>query len=178
VGPTLHLNSARLDHNLGVHTASKLGNFVQRSRASRWLTQMEEDNRFIVYEADPLHAGATPWTRCCIRQADCILLLALDGCDTIISPTERDLLWDNSITDTEATINFARHKDLIVLHPRADPTQLPTGTALWLAGRGVASHHHVRHPVDNDYRRIARFLAGQTGILKYTFIQINPQLTE
>ena len=38
VGPTLHLNSARLDHNLGPHTSSKLGNFVQRSRVGHFIS--------------------------------------------------------------------------------------------------------------------------------------------
>ena len=48
---------------MGEGTSSKLANFVARSRVSRWLTQQEEHNRFLVLEGDSLENGVTPWTK-------------------------------------------------------------------------------------------------------------------
>ncbi len=64
-GPALHLNSRRIDEELGAGTARDLAQMLVRSRVSQWLTQQEENNRFILFEADPGTdlASITPWTK-------------------------------------------------------------------------------------------------------------------
>ena len=43
-------------------------------RLSSWLGQQEDTHRIVLYQADNT---LTPWTQCCIRQADCILVVGL-----------------------------------------------------------------------------------------------------
>lgn len=51
-----------------------------------------------------------------------------------------------------------RRVELVLLH---DPTQVPAGTAAWLAERPrLARHHHVRPAQPQDLARLSRWLAG------------------
>jgi lysophospholipid hydrolase len=43
-------------------------------RLSSWCVQQEDLHRIVIYQCDP---SSTLWTRRCIRQADCILIVAL-----------------------------------------------------------------------------------------------------
>ena len=43
-------------------------------RLSSWLGQQEDIHRMVLYECD---TTMTPWTQRCIRQSDCILVVAL-----------------------------------------------------------------------------------------------------
>ena len=44
----------------------------------RWLAEMEEKYSIILYQCDEM---LTAWTRRCIRQADCVLVVAEVGAD-------------------------------------------------------------------------------------------------
>jgi lysophospholipid hydrolase len=47
----------------------------------RWLAEMEEKYHIVLYQCD---STFTPWTRRCIRQADCILVVAWSHSDPIL----------------------------------------------------------------------------------------------
>lgn len=47
---------------------------IHEYRLSSWLGQQEDIHRIVLYQAD---STLTPWTQCCIRQADCILVVGL-----------------------------------------------------------------------------------------------------
>ena len=49
-GPCVWVDEDRLRREVGDSTANALGDLVHRSRASRWLSELEENNRFIVLE--------------------------------------------------------------------------------------------------------------------------------
>jgi hypothetical protein len=75
------------------------------------------------------------------------------------------LLPKNDDTDCEEIIiNLSRQIHLVLLHPTGDSAATPKHTNLWFNGRRLKSHHHVRVSVDKDFRRFARFLAGETGL--------------
>jgi hypothetical protein len=97
-GPTLRVNSRRLEHKFGAGVKEKLGNSIIQNKVLMWLTQQEEDLRFILLEVDPLEnspdaATVTDWTRCCIGQADVVLLTAMAGEKELVSRMEHDMVW-------------------------------------------------------------------------------------
>jgi len=62
----------------------------------------------------------------------------------------------------EEIANLSRQIHLVLLHAVNDAQTTPKNTRNWIAGRRLKSHHHVRLPVDKDYKRLARFIAGET----------------
>lgn len=46
----------------------------QEYRLTSWLAQQEDAHRICLYQCDH---GVTPWTQRCLRQADCVLIVAL-----------------------------------------------------------------------------------------------------
>lgn len=46
---------------------------MNKYRLSSWLSQQEDIHRMVLYQCD---YGMTPWTQRCLRQADCILIVA------------------------------------------------------------------------------------------------------
>ena len=241
-GPCVWVDEGRLRREVGDGTADALGDLMHRSRASRWLSELEENHRFIVSqqlskqlhttiprrplqsltlrsfgcvvrvvqvlettqpsETKVLELGltgsvrasvgssgekkaegggqasveVTAWTRLCVEQADCVLLLCSAESEDV-SPTkyEEELLWTASATATASSpassddddsdrvdVRLNRYKDLVILHRTSSTASLPTNTAQTLHKRPVRSHHHVRREVQSDYARLARFLAGES----------------
>lgn len=126
-GPVQHLSSASLPESRAGHSLAA------------WLAAQEDSHDVVVYQAD---TSATPWTRLCMRQADCILVVALGDESPKPSPIEEHL---------ESMPTRAR-RELILLHPTS--TELPSGTAQWLNARSWCSgHHHIRYdmpPTDSE----------------------------
>ena len=114
----------------------------------------------------------TAWTRLCVEQADCVLLLcSSESEDVNITPYEEELLWSSSSSGPDASddddsdrvdVRLNRYKDLVILHRTSSTASLPTRTAETLHKRLVRSHHHIRREVQADYARLARFLAGES----------------
>ena len=72
-GPTLHLNSERIDSLVGSPgIAMARRGSGDDARLGNWLAEEEKRQRFLLLEADP---EATEWTRRCLRQADLILIV-------------------------------------------------------------------------------------------------------
>src|SRR5512139_299194 len=87
------------------------------------------------------------WTRCCVRHADEILLLADATQAPALHAVETGCLMPRS--------GLAQPDEvLVLLHPAG--TRSPRGTQAWLARRPVADHVHVRPALVRDMARLAR----------------------
>lgn len=125
----LLLDSATIIDVLGRHAFSAIG----KLKLLEWLNQVEEEQRIVIYLVDS--TVQSKWTQRCIRQADCILLIANADADPAIGAYERLLLGAQS---------SAARKELVLVHGEMD---CPSGlTRTWLSSRiWIMSHHHVGH---------------------------------
>lgn len=139
------VGSPDVDAALGAGAAGTEPADPRNGRLLAWLHRVEAAHRYVVYRADD---GDTEWTRRCLRQADRVLLVARAGTDPSPGPAERAL----------AEVPGEQCRDLLVLHHPG--TAAPSGTAAWLAERGITRHHHVRRDDPRDLARVARFLSG------------------
>lgn len=141
-GPTLRIDRRLVDDSVTAGASdAKPGDDLDGLVAS-WLSEKEANHRFVLYQAD---YEPSDWTDRCIRQADCVLLVAQAGTDPAIRPVEKRL-------NPRADVHLA------LLHP--DAVERPSGTASWLAHRRPRLHHHVRLGVQEDMHRLARLLCG------------------
>ncbi|KAG1051266.1 hypothetical protein G6F43_006518 [Rhizopus delemar] len=120
------LNSATVTTIMGKYAFSRLGKLKMAS----WLAQQEEKYRIVLYLAD---GGVTSqWTRTCIRQADCILLVGLGDGDPSVGEYERFLI----------NLKTTARKELVLLH--GERHCAPGTTQNWLKNRlWIQAHHHV-----------------------------------
>ena len=112
-----------------------------------WLENLEANSDFVLYEAD---AGATPWTRRCLRQADQVLVVARADGDPAPGPIEREWLQPGARFS-------AAPQTLVLLHPEG--TKLPSSTQAWLAPRRLVGHQHLRRDREADFARLGRVLS-------------------
>eukprot|EP00058_Branchiostoma_floridae_P004071 XP_002589559.1 hypothetical protein BRAFLDRAFT_81516 [Branchiostoma floridae] len=172
IGSTLRLTSDIIKTRLGIAAFDS----VQEFRLSSWLGQQEDIHRIVLYQADP---RMTAWTQRCIRQADCILIVALGDKEPTVSELENQM-------DAMAV---RAQKELVLLHK--EDVVSPIGTADWLNARSwISSHHHISCPKriftrknpkkvmemyekmfekdpdrHSDFARLARFLTGTSVAL-------------
>ncbi|KAI9020935.1 hypothetical protein CLU79DRAFT_205783 [Phycomyces nitens] len=124
------LNAATLTTVMGRHAFSRMGKLKMAS----WLAEQEERVRIVLYLAD---SGVTSqWTRTCIRQADCILLVGLGDGDPSVGEYERFLI----------NMKTTARKELVLLHRERS---CPSGTTQnWLKNRlWIQAHHHIFMPM-------------------------------
>jgi hypothetical protein len=99
---------------LGRHAFSRMGQL----KLAGWLAETEQKYRILLYVADT--AVSSPWTQTCIRQADCIFLVADAGGEPGLGEYEKLLLG----------MKTTARKELVLLHPeRYVP---PASTRPWL----------------------------------------------
>ena len=162
-GVTSLTQTAILNH-LGRHAFSRMG----KLKLSQYLADLEERYGMLLYVADtPVSA---PWTRTCVTQADCVLLVGLAEASAGIGDYERFLLGTKSTA----------RKDIVLLHvERYSPPGL---TRRWLQNRPWINggHHHIQmafrnqpEPVHPQIKRIGtaikqRVQTLQAEIQKYT----------
>ncbi len=162
------LNQSAILNHLGRHAFSRMG----RLKLSQYLADLEEKYGLVLYVADT--PVKSPWTRTCISQADCILLVGLAEGSPEVGEYERYLLT------TKTTVR----KELVLLHAeRFCPRGL---TRQWLRNRMWinGSHHHIQmafrdspEPVLSQQRRLRAALKERVqtlsaGIQKYTSLKI------
>lgn len=115
--PASYLNQATVMHVQGRHAFSKMG----KLKLAGWLSETEQKYRIVLYVADT--AVSSPWTQTCIRQADCILLVAHGAADPAIGEYERLLVG----------MKTTARKELVLLHSER---AIPAGsTRPWLQAR-------------------------------------------
>ncbi|GAA5861134.1 hypothetical protein JCM3774_002201 [Rhodotorula dairenensis] len=124
--PTSYLNQATVMQVLGRHAFSKMGQL----KLAGWLAETEQKYRIVLYVADT--AISAPWTQTCIRQADCILVVADAGAEPDLGEHEKLLV----------SMKTTARKELVLLH--AERNVIPGSTRPWLRNRPwVHAHHHV-----------------------------------
>ncbi|CAF0782025.1 unnamed protein product [Brachionus calyciflorus] len=165
---SLLLTKDLIIQKLGQHALERVNEY----RLCAWLGQQEDHHRIVLYQCE---SELTPWTRRCMRQADCLLIVGLASKEPTVGQLEKEIE------------NFAirAQKELILLHDMNGSR--PTNTVKWLSMRNwCSSHHHIRCPdkllktgnneklkkqfeadlikekVDKmtDFSRLARFLTG------------------
>ncbi|CAG0883445.1 unnamed protein product [Cyprideis torosa] len=128
IGPCIRLTSDSIRKELGAQITNE-GNEYQ---LNHWLQKQEDYHRMVLYQCD---STLTNWTKQCIRQADCILIVALASREPSVGKIEYQL--DKLAVRTQ--------KELVLLHREDSP--LPRKTAAWLNMRSWCSfHHHIRCP--------------------------------
>ncbi|XP_063429612.1 patatin-like phospholipase domain-containing protein 7 [Mytilus trossulus] len=167
IGNTTRLTSDIVKQNLGTGAFESINEF----RLFNWLGQQEDMNIITLYQCD---YSMTKWTKHCIRQADCILIVGLAKNDPSVGEVEQQM----------ENIAVRAQKELVLLHD--EDAESPKGTIEWLNARGwCSSHHHIRCPKRvlkkqaeirvvesyervyqtkpdrlSDFSRLARFLTG------------------
>ena len=136
--PTSYLNQATIMHVQGRHAFSKMG----KLKLAGWLSETEQKYRIVMYVADT--AVSSPWTQMCIRQADCILLVAHGASDPGIGEYERLLVG----------MKTTARKELVLLHPER---VIPAGsTRPWLQARPwIHAWNHCEMPDAPAHRNTA-----------------------
>ncbi|CAG2107703.1 unnamed protein product, partial [Medioppia subpectinata] len=167
IGTVSHLTSEFVRKSLGPTALEKQSEY----RLCSWLGQQEDQHRIVLYQCDN---HFSTWTQRCIRQADCILMIALADQEPSVGDVEKQL----------EHLAVRTQKELVLLHK---PDSLkPKNTVLWLNMRSwCSSHHHIRCPkrmftkrslaktkevysslfnnppsIHSDFSRLARFLTG------------------
>ncbi|QPG76259.1 hypothetical protein FOA43_003645 [Brettanomyces nanus] len=121
------LNQSSALTSLGKHAFDRLAKLKQ----SGYFAELEEKYDIIVYLVDTI--ANSSWTRTCIQQGDCILLLADAMASSDIGEYERLLVKTKTTARTE----------LVLLHP--ERSMEPGLTNRWLKNRiWVHSHHHIQ----------------------------------
>ncbi|ESO01829.1 hypothetical protein HELRODRAFT_161000 [Helobdella robusta] len=128
IGPTLRLNSEIVQNKLGKTAFDAINEY----RLSSWLGQQEDFHRMVLYECD---FYMSPWTQRCVRQSDCILIVAVAEHDSSVAKFEKQL----------EMMSVRAQKKLILLHKMDTPC--PKNTLDWLNVRSWCSgHYHIRCP--------------------------------
>ncbi|MGB7641978.1 MAG: cyclic nucleotide-binding domain-containing protein [Terriglobales bacterium] len=142
-----HVSSEAVDSALGREGASQAETQAGQQRVTEWLNSLEEQFRYVLYEAD---SGDSEWTRRCLRQADHVLVVADADADPALGEAEAAL--------PRSTQASRRNLSLILTYDRPGN---PSATARWLEKRAGYRHHHVRLVSADDFARIARFFTGR-----------------
>jgi NTE family protein len=118
-------------------------------KAGDWFSNQEKTHDFVLYVAD---CDATAWTRFCLRQSDCILMLARGDA----APTQFA-----AVGPRRSHVPENIPIDLVLLwRDRIEPGK----TKNWLALLNPRAHHHVRSAP--DFARTTRLAIGRgTGLV-------------
>ncbi|GFY60412.1 neuropathy target esterase sws [Trichonephila inaurata madagascariensis] len=167
IGPTLRLTSEIIKKTLGPTALLSANEY----RLCSWLGQQEDQHKVVLYQCDSYFS---PWSQRCIRQADCIIIVALADSEPTVGEMEKEL--EHFAVRTQ--------KELVLLH--RDDRIKPRNTVEWLNMRSwCSSHYHIRCPkrmftkkspmrladvynklfinppnIHSDFARLARFLTG------------------
>jgi lysophospholipid hydrolase len=157
-GPTLLLSGGKIGMAFPL-VAERLTNRFYRSKLTAWMAAQEEDYTYIILQADP---EMTEWSKICVAQADCVLLLSDASEQPRVSSFEHNLVWRHVNRTKRLIKEFALQSfrvELVLVHQhRASPTQ----TRKWLEERhGLERHHHMINSDTKDMERLARWLAGK-----------------
>ena len=148
VAPTLHLDVNIIEE---IFPDVFSGKNVKDDNTAliNWLSDQELDYNYVVYETDNDY---TPWTRCCIRQADQVLLVAHDRDVNILDNIEMEIF-----SHTKKT---RKNIDLVLLHSAS--IIYPSDTHEWLKVRKISQFHHLRENFSKDTQRLVRYLTGRS----------------
>lgn len=115
-------------------------------QTAEWFSRFEVAHDAIFYRGD---APDSPWTHLCLRQADRVFLLAHADQPLPLRPFDMPAFKERAIGLPE----------LLLLHPAGRARALPEHFAL--KSGLFESHHHIRAGLNEDIRRLARFVSGR-----------------
>ena len=156
VGPVAVLDAARLEARIGVPgiTARPAGDAAATHRIAVALDEVEAAHAFVLLLAD---TSPTPWTQCCSRHCDELLLFAQADAPPQLHATEAQCLVQRPARTDAAEI-------LVLLHPPQRRT--PLDTRAWLRRRPLTAHVHLRTGHAPDTARLARLVSRTaTGLV-------------
>jgi NTE family protein/lysophospholipid hydrolase len=147
IGPTMHLDSRRLEQAFGRADLDHADEQHPLNVTLRgWLSDRELEHRFMLFVADP---QPTAWTLRCLRQADVCVLLGAAHAPPTLSANEAAI----------AHLGLKARRVLVLVHPAW--AAHPRNTGAWLARRTVDAHYHVREGSPADAQRLANLLTGR-----------------
>ncbi|BHF73225.1 hypothetical protein SprV_0401630300 [Sparganum proliferum] len=173
-GSSVRLTSEIINRRVGSNALEPVNEY----RLSSWLNHQEDLHRMIFYVGDS-QQGITPWTRRCLHQADCVMVLALAADD----PTRPSVIEEIVSKDSSKVTKL-----LVLMHTLETDYPPVKRTAAWLNARPwVNQHYHIRCPPrvlskrsshnlvvfysrvfsceapnpHSDMSRLARYLTGQ-----------------
>jgi CRP-like cAMP-binding protein len=171
IAPCKLLTKSRLKKEIG-QKVYQTRNALHDLKLTRMLGDMEENNRIVVYQADPKF---TFWTRLCIQQADCILLVVDAHRAPERTRVEQTLAWAYESMDVridlvvvgEAKIegeNEPEYDDASYFDE--DDIDVSDQLNNWSESRKwISGHHLVRAPFQRfsmDFRRMSRRITGRS----------------
>ena len=112
-----------------------------------WFDELESAHNVVIYQAEPIHTGTTPWCRFCLRQTDRVVLVGMPG-SAIPDPLP---LPANGKAGQQPSV------DLVVVEAMERGR---TGTVPEAPQR-FGTIHHLRLHAPGDSARLARHLAGR-----------------
>jgi predicted acylesterase/phospholipase RssA/CRP-like cAMP-binding protein len=143
-GATLHLSSDLVGRKLQSATIANAGeNEAAGLRLTQWLSEQEDQWRFLLYEGD---AQWSAWSERCVRQADEVVVVA-------------DTDADSDLAAVVARLARVRQRWSLALWHAAD-LRRPRGTETWLKGNDAHSVFHLRAGQRTHFERLGRILTG------------------
>jgi len=143
----------RIGKGLLMHPSALL-----KIKMTRFLGDLEENNRLVVYQAD---SKFTWWTKLAIQQADCVLLVVESRNAPYLSLVEGCLAWAHSVKSIRI--------ELVVVQSSAAPKpgkHASDEVNDWSENRSwISNHHLVRMPFEEhmqDFSRMCRRVTGQS----------------
>lgn len=135
----------RVEHALGVAAIALRPGQPGYRRLLAWLNRISADHDALVFACD---AGRDPWTWCCLRHVDRVLLVGRPQGDPGLTPLESRARAEPMTPPL----------DLVLLQPPG--IDQAAGTAAWVAPRPGAPVHHVRADTSADLAAAARRIMG------------------
>jgi len=172
IAPCKHLTKSFVKNELGEKVYQNR-NAVHDLKMTRLLADLEESNRVVVYQADPKF---TFWTRLCILQADCILLVVDSDQAPKASRVEQTLAWAYEAMDVRIELVVVGREELETdgnsetdsdaSHYDDDDISVSDQLNNWSESRKwIAGHHLVRAPFRRhriDFQRMCRRISGRS----------------
>lgn len=142
------LNQSTTLSNLGKYAFDKLA----KLKLSGFFSELEEKYDIVIYLSDT--SVNSDWTKTCIQQGDCILLLANAHATPDVGEYERLLVKTKTTARTE----------LVLLHP--EKYVEPGMTNKWLKNRiWVHSYHHIQMLCDKTHLKKGKSNVNQLDAL-------------
>jgi predicted acylesterase/phospholipase RssA/CRP-like cAMP-binding protein len=145
-GQILLLSPERLGE-MGAPVTDVRGQDDIPAELAHWFHEQEDQHRFVLFRC---HADHPAWTRFALRQSDMVLLVA----DAQSSPQVRR--WESDVL-SESGAAIARRL-LVLLQPGDGPY---FDAPMWLEGRNLDFHVHLRRGRTEDVERITRIISGR-----------------
>jgi len=172
IAPCKLLTKSLVKQDLGGKVCSNR-NALHDLKMTRYLADVEENNRVVIYQADNKF---TFWTRLSILQADCILLVVDSQQAPETSRIEQTLTWAYEAMDVrielvvvgkeESSPDENDDTDIDVSYFEEDDISVSDHLNNWSESRKwIAGHHLVRAPFGRyrmDFRRMCRRISGRS----------------